>query len=285
MSEQTFQFEYESGKRAMCRFAEFGEANRLAPVVLVHGYGAMRQHWNRNIPAFASSRKVYALDLLGFGESDKPRARYGLSLWAKQIRAFLEIKALKKIILVGHSMGGASSLWFANETPDTLAGLILVDASGIFPNDVSEAEKLLYRAVGSPILGEALFGLFANEFGARQSLIPTYFDTSQVTDELVAEFAKPLRTPGAMNAYLAPSRNPERFLLDRFPRPCNYDGNALICWGEFDRAFPPQKIVPKFQDILPQAETCVIPKTAHCPHHESAEAFNDIVNGFLSLLN
>jgi pimeloyl-ACP methyl ester carboxylesterase len=279
---QQFEFKYETGKSARCAYAAFGEANHRPPVVFIHGYGAMRQHWNRNIPAAAQIGKTFAMDLLGFGESDKPDAAYGLSLWANQIRAFLESKSLEKIILIGHSMGAAACLWFANEAPEQIESLILVDASGIFPSDFSAAEKLLYRAVGSPVLGEALFGLFANEFGARQSLLPTYFDPAQVTDALVAEFAKPLRSPGAMNAYLAPSRHPERFLLDRFPRPCRFKGRALLCWGEFDRAFPPQKIVPKFQLILPQAETAVIPKTAHCPHHESAEQFNSIMANFLS---
>jgi pimeloyl-ACP methyl ester carboxylesterase len=275
-----FPFEYAPNRIARCRYVEFGD-DANPPLVLIHGYGAMWQHWNRNIPTFEKDYKVYALDLLGFGESEKPNAQYGLSLWAKQIEAFLQFKQLSKIILIGHSMGGASSLWFANENPELVKALVLVDASGIFPDEVSTFERVLYRAVGSPIIGEAMFMLFANEFGARQSLVPTYLDTAQVTDELVAQFAKPLRSAGAIHAYLAPSRNPERFLLEQFPRPCRYNGNALLVWGEKDLAFPPEKVVPKFREIVPQADVAILPNTRHCPQHEVAEIFNQTLKAFL----
>lgn len=284
MKEQFFSFEYESGKTAACRYAEFGnDAN--PPLVLVHGYGAMWQHWCRNIPAFETDYKVYALDLLGFGESEKPNTQYGLALWAREIEAFMQMKKLEEVVLIGHSMGGASSLWFANEHPERLRALVLVDSSGIFPDEVGTFERVLYRAVGSPIIGEAMFMLFANEFGARQSLLPTYLDSSQVTSELVAQFAKPLRSAGAIYAYLAPSRNPERFLLEQFPRPCRYTANALLVWGAEDLAFPPGKVVPKFQEILPQADVAILPQTRHCPQHEVADAFNQTVKTFLAALN
>ncbi|MFQ3597965.1 MAG: alpha/beta fold hydrolase [Chloroherpetonaceae bacterium] len=283
MLESWFSFEYEIGKTAQCRYAEVGD-DANPPLVLIHGYGAMWQHWNRNIPAFAESYKVYALDLLGFGESEKPNTQYGLALWAKQIKAFTQFKKLDDVVLIGHSMGGASSLWFANEHPEQLRGLVLVDSSGIFPDEVGMFERVLYRAVGSPILGEAMFVLFANEFGARQSLLPTYLDPSQVTTELVAQFAKPLRSAGAIHAYLAPSRNPDRFLFGQFPRPCRYTGNALLVWGAEDLAFPPDKVVPKFQEIVPQASVAILPQTRHCPQHEVADAFNQTVQKFLKTL-
>ncbi len=280
MVESEFPFEYAPNRIARCRYVEFG-VDTNPPMLLVHGYGAMWQHWNRNIPAFEQDYKVYALDLLGFGESEKPNAQYGLSLWAKQIEAFLRFKQVSQTILVGHSMGGASSLWFANEHPELVKALVLVDASGIFPDEVSTFERVLYRAVGSPIIGEAMFMLFANEFGARQSLVPTYLDTAQVTDELVAQFAKPLRSAGAIHAYLAPSRNPERFLFEQFPRPCRYNGSALLVWGEKDLAFPPEKVLPKFREIVPQADVAILPNTRHCPQHEVSEIFNQTLIGFL----
>ncbi len=284
MSESFFSFEYEVGKTAKCRYAEFGD-DANPPILLVHGYGAMWQHWSRNIPSLEQDYKVYAIDLLGFGESEKPNTQYGLPLWAKEIEAFIAFKGLQQIILVGHSMGGASSLWFANEHPELLRALVLVDSSGIFPDEVGTFERVLYRAVGSPIIGEAMFMLFANEFGARQSLVPTYLDVSQVTNELVAQFAKPLRSAGAIHAYLAPSRNPERFLFERFPRPCRYNGDALLVWGAEDLAFPPNKVVPKFQEILPQAAVAILPQTRHCPQHEVADAFNQTIKKFLAMLN
>lgn len=279
--EHFFEWTYAENLRARVRIAEVGEDTAEQPMLFIHGYGAMIEHWEYNLPAFASERKVYAMDLLGFGDSDKPDAPYGLELWATQIRAFLDLKRIEKVVLVGHSMGGASSLTFAEKHPDRLSSLVLIDASGIFPKDINPLEQMMYRAVGSPFIGETLFKLFANEFGARQSLIPTYFNLEQVTDDLVAAFAKPLRSPGAIHAYLAPSRYPDRFMLDNFPRPSRYNGKVLLIWGEFDQAFPPKQTLPKFQEILPQAELVVIPNTKHCPHHEQADAVNAAIEQFL----
>lgn len=275
------EWKYAEGSTARIRYAMLGTPTAKPPLLFIHGYGAMIEHWKHNLPHFAADRQVYAMDLLGFGQSDKPPALYGLPLWAEQIHFFLETLGLRSVVLVGHSMGGAACVWFAHHFPTLLSALVLVDASGIFPDEVSLFEKLLYRAVGSPLIGEAMFGLFANSFGARQSLLPTYYDVSKVTDELVEQFAVPLRSSGAMYAYLAPSRSPERFVLSALPRPCHFSGPALIVWGKYDRAFPPEKIVPKFLELLPQARTVIIDRTRHCPHDEEPAAFNAALSEFL----
>lgn len=274
---------YSDGAHAHFRFLSLGKPSSQTPMLFIHGYGAMIEHWRRNLHFFAAHRQVFALDLLGFGDSEKPNAPYGLPLWAEQIRFFLRHQRLEKVVLVGHSMGGATSLWFAHHYPEQVESLALVDASGIFPDEINPVEKLLYRAVGSPLIGEAMFGLFANAFGARQSLLPTYYDVSKVTDELVEQFAKPLRSSGAMHAYLAPSRYPERFMLNALPRPCHFKGRALIVWGRYDMAFPPEKILPKFKELLPQAEEVIIENARHCPHDEDPSAFNAALANFLDV--
>lgn len=274
---------YSKSAHAHFRFLALGKPSSQTPMLFIHGYGAMIEHWRHNLHFFAAHRQVFAIDLLGFGESEKPNAPYGLPLWAEQIRFFLRQQRLEKVVLVGHSMGGATSLWFAHHHPEQVDALALVDASGIFPDDINPVEKLLYRAVGSPLIGEAMFGLFANAFGARQSLTPTYYDVSKVTDELVEQFAKPLRASGAIYSYLAPSRYPERFMLNALPRPCDFKGKTLIVWGRYDMAFPPEKILPKFKELLPQAEAVIIERTRHCPHDEDPSAFNAALANFLSI--
>ncbi|ACF15140.1 alpha/beta hydrolase fold [Chloroherpeton thalassium ATCC 35110] len=278
-----FNWTYEPGKTAKIRFQEYGNAHSSkTPMLFIHGYGAMLEHWNENIPHFSADYKIYAMDLMGLGGSEKPNTKYSLKLWGKQIEAFLDFMNLEKVILVGHSMGGATSLMFAHHQPDRLDTLVLVDPSGIFADNVGDFERMLYRLVGTPVIGDFMFGLFANSFGAKQSLIPTYYDQSKVTDELVEQFAKPLRSPGAIWAYLSPSRHPHEFLLDQLARPTCFTGNALIVWGEFDKGLPADKLVPEFQKLLPQAEVQIIPKAAHCAHHDAPEIFNEGLSSFLN---
>ncbi len=85
-----------------------------------------------------------------------------------------------------------------------------------------------------------------------------------------------------MYAYLAPSRYPERFMLNTLPRPCHFKGRTLIIWGRHDMAFPPEKILPKFKELLPQAQEVIIEKTRHCPHDEDPHTFNAVLSDFLA---
>lgn len=91
-------------------------------VLLVHGFGANRQHWRHTMPALASVARVWAIDLLGFGASSKPPStltgeaprpgavRYGFDLWAEQLCAFIETVIAPQapgapLQLVGNSIG------------------------------------------------------------------------------------------------------------------------------------------------------------------------------------
>eukprot|EP00884_Botryococcus_braunii_P017488 jgi/Botrbrau1/4422/Bobra.0348s0012.1 len=68
---------------------QYATAGCGKPVVLVHGFGASIGHWRKNIPMLAQTHKVYALDLLGFGMSDKPPVAYTMELWQEQVTDFL----------------------------------------------------------------------------------------------------------------------------------------------------------------------------------------------------
>lgn len=277
-----FDWSYEPGRSAKIRYHEYGGPSGKTPMLFIHGYGAMIEHWNLNTPEFERDHKIYAMDLMGFGGSQKPNAHYSLDLWSEQIDAFLEHKGLDRIILIGHSMGGATSLWFANRRPEKLETLVLVDPSGIFADNIGDFERVLYKLIGSPIIGDVMFRLMANSFGARQSLVPTYYDQSKVTEELVEQFAKPLRDEGASWSYLSPSRRPHEFLLESLTRPCNFQGEALIVWGEFDKGLPAVQLVPEFKKLLPHAEVLMIPGAAHCAQHDAPEAFNRGLRHFLT---
>ncbi len=282
MQDNFISWSYAPGKRAKIRYQTYGsETSSDAPILFIHGYGAMLEHWDQNIPHFEDRHKIYAMDLLGFGGSEKPEALYSLSFWSQQIMDFLNQLDIKTIHLVGHSMGGATSLWFAHHFPNQVKSLTLVDPSGIFADNVGDFERMLYKLIGTPIIGDMMFGIFANSFGARQSLIPTYYNKSVVTEELVEQFAKPFRDNGAINAYLSPSRRPNDFLLQNLERPSLFKGHSLIVWGEHDVGLPGIKLIPEFQKLLPQASVHVIKNAAHCSHHDQPEEFNQVLKRFL----
>ena len=260
---------------AKIRYQEYGKEHpQQTPLLFLHGYGAMLEHWNLNIPDFADNYKIYAMDLIGFGKSQKPNVRYSLELFAAQIESFLLLKKLESVIIVGHSMGAASAVYFAHHQPQKIKALVLANPSGLFADTMDGIATMFFGLVASPIIGDVLFTAFANPAGVTQSLAPTYFNQQKVDEKLVRQFTAPLHDKGAQYSYMSPSKRPHDFRLDHLPKPCNYKGPTYLVWGADDMALPPQKIIPEFQQLLPQAGAFIIPQASHCIHHDAHEAFN-----------
>jgi pimeloyl-ACP methyl ester carboxylesterase len=275
VKDKYFIWQFSSEDEAKIRYQEYGLDNTDgAPLLFIHGYGAMIEHWNQNIPAFSHEYKIYAMDLIGFGKSQKPNVRYCLELFAAQIEAFMQLKKIDSVIIVGHSMGAASGIYFAHHKPEKVKALVLANPSGLFGDTMDGMTSVFFGLVGSPIIGEVLFSAFANPMGVSQSLMPTYYNQNKVDIRLINQFSLPLRDKGAQYSYLSPSKRPHDFRLDHLPRPSNYKGQAFLVWGAEDTALPPNKIIPEFQQLLPQAGAFLVPKASHCIHHDAHEAFN-----------
>lgn len=286
VKDQYFLWQLSAEHEAKIRYHEYGcnEQNDKPPLLFLHGYGAMIEHWKENIPRFAGSRRIYAMDLIGFGKSQKPNVRYSLELFAAQIEAFLHLKKLDDVILVGHSMGGAGSIYYAHLRPEKVRALVLANPSGLYGDSMDGMAKVFFGLVGSPMIGEVLFTAFANPVGVSQSLVPTYYNQNKVDLKLINQFARPLQDKGAVWSYLSPSRRPQDFTLDHLTKPCRYEGRAFLVWGAEDSALPPHRIIPEFQQLLPQAGAFIIPKAAHCIHHDASEAFNERLGSILDSL-
>ncbi|MCF8383736.1 MAG: alpha/beta fold hydrolase [Chlorobium sp.] len=285
--DQYFLWQLSPEHEARIRYLETGSADSpdKPPLLFLHGYGAMIEHWNQNIPQFAGGHKIYAMDLIGFGRSQKPNVRYSLELFAAQIEAFLHLKKLEDVILVGHSMGGACSIYYAHLRPEKVRALVLANPSGLYGDSMDGMAKVFFGLVGSPMIGEVLFTAFANPVGVSQSLVPTYYNQSKVDLRLINQFTRPLQDKGAIWSYLSPSRRPKDFTLDHLTRPCRYKGKATLIWGAEDSALPPHRIIPEFQQLLPQAGAFIIPKAAHCIHHDAPEAFNERLENILESIS
>ena len=285
VKDQYFLWQFAQEQEAKIRYQEFGELQPgKSPILFLHGYGGMIEHWDLNIPEFAHAHKIYAMDLIGFGKSEKPNVRYSLELFAAQIETFLYLKKLDKVILVGHSMGAASSIYFAHHNPRRVTGLVLANPSGLFGDTMDGIGNIFFGLVASPIIGEMLLAAFANPIAVGQSLMPTYFNQSKVDEKLANQFTQPLQDRGAQWSYLSPSKRPLDFRLDHIAKPCNYKGPAYLVWGVEDTALPPNKIIPEFQELLPQAGAYLVSKASHCVHHDAHEAFNKRLAQILDLI-
>ncbi|MCB9528428.1 MAG: alpha/beta hydrolase [Myxococcales bacterium] len=114
-------------------------------VVFVHGLGSYLKFWRYNLDHFAAKGyRVVALDMLGYGKSDKPSSfPYTMEAMAEVVRALVDHLGVERPILVGHSMGGQTALSYAIRYPDAVAGLVLAAPAGF--EDFPEREEQWYR--------------------------------------------------------------------------------------------------------------------------------------------
>lgn len=117
-------------------------------LVLVHGLGNSLEIWDRVLPRLASSFRVIAFDLPGFGAASRPDAAYNGPFFAAQIIALLDALGLERATLVGNSLGASAILHLAALAPDRIARAVLAAPGGI-----GGSTNLLMRAAALPLVG------------------------------------------------------------------------------------------------------------------------------------
>jgi hypothetical protein len=167
------------------------------PLLLVHGFGASVGHWRRNIGVLSESYTVYAIDLLGFGASDKPPGfSYTMETWAELILDFLDEVVRRPTVLVGNSVGSlACVIAAADSSRDLVRGLVLLNCSGGMNNKAIVDDwriKLLLPLLWlidfllkQRRIASALFERVKDRSNLKDILLSVYGNKDAVDDELV----------------------------------------------------------------------------------------------------
>lgn len=260
------------------------------PLVLIHGFGACLGHWNKNISTLAANGyRVFALDLLGFGESDKPILDYELELWQEQIRAFQEDLIQEPAIFIGNSIGGLLTLMLLADYPEISKGGVIINAAGGLnhrPDELGFPLGLIMstftKLVSSPLTGKFIFDRIRQKNRIKNTLYQVYKDRKAVTQELVEMLYQPSCDPNAQKVFAsvlsAPPGPQPSSLLPKVTQP------LLVLWGEADPWTPIQgaKI---YQDRVAEeldTEFYAIADAGHCPQDEKPEIVNELILQWLA---
>lgn len=258
------------------------------PLLLIHGFGASIGHWRKNISVLAEAGyQVFAVDLLGFGASDKPPLDYTLELWETLLADFWQDNIHEPTVFVGNSIGGLLALMIMAHQPHMAAGGVLLNCAGGLNHRPEELNPILglimstfSTLVSSSLTGPFLFDRVRQKSRLRSTLKQVYCDRSAITDELVDILYKPSCDPGAQKVFASiltapPGPRPSE-LLPQIQQP------LLVLWGEED-PWTPIKGATIYQELADQHPERVsfasIPQTGHCPHDERPESVNtQIIN-------
>ncbi|MFG1640033.1 alpha/beta fold hydrolase [Amycolatopsis sp. NPDC049252] len=254
-------------------------------IVLLHGIAGSAETWRPVLERCATlNRRVLALDLPGHGESDAPRADYGLGSMASVVRDVLAVSGVRHATVVGHSLGGGIALQFAYQFPEMCDRLVLVDSGGL-GREVSP----VLRAATLPgaQLTLALTINPATVAAARAATrVARLLGVSPKTEtrELARHFGS-LADPARRRAFLSIARG----LLDLRGQRASAveklylaaDVPMLLIWGERDPLIPVAH-GHRTAEVLPDSRLTVLENTKHFPHVADPDRFCLLLNEFVT---
>ena len=253
-----------------------GDSTEREPIILIHGLMDSALHWHKNIDALAQHRRVYAIDLPGFGYSSRVDAPiYSLEYFASALRVFMDDRDLARADIIGHSLGGAVTLQFAHDYPERANKLVLI-APGTFLTNQLAPINLAARVPYAPraLMGFAMTSEQARMRSWRRALgDPAHLDPHELSLRV-----RPQRVQGTADALVAMASsswaNRLEEELDQIAAP------TLILWGNKDRAVPVWH-ANRHVNALPNAELVMLDGAGHIPQTEFPDRVNRLMLDFL----
>lgn len=260
-------------------YKEYGDRNDRH-VLFIHGLGASLLAW-RDIPdALSKYLHTIAVDLIGFGASEKPEsADYTIKGLSRFIVDFLveriEIgkQKHKKISIVGHSLGGYIAAQVAIENKDLVEKIVLIDSSGLLDGPTPLLRD--YRVAATDI------NPITRYEKVKKVLEDLYAGPSRLLPVMVDLFDYVIDKPGAKHAFVVAFDNSTTTQIGKEGFRQIKDIPCLVMWGEKDNLIPIEYYY-KFKQQLPNANYATITDAGHAPFAEKTALVYDKLRTFLT---
>ncbi len=275
---------------------EGAEIKSTISIVLIHGFGACKEHWRNNQQSLGAIAPCYAIDLIGFGESSQPNAQlknekektnnflYCFENWSDQIFNFCNEVVKNPVILIGNSIGGVIALRTSQLLKEQCKGIVLIDCAQRTMDDKRLIEQpiamrwvrpILKNLVSQNFLSETLFKILSKRFFIQKVLEIAYPSGNNLDEDLINILSQPTLRSGApeafrgfinlFNDYLAPE------LMEGLTIPVD------LIWGENDPWEPIEEAERWLTSISCVRSLEIIKSSGHCPHDEHPELVNPLI--------
>jgi pimeloyl-ACP methyl ester carboxylesterase len=230
------------------------------PIVLLHCYTCSINWWGRLIPLLDRDHRVIAIDLLGHGGSEMPRSGYSMQDQAQLVAQVLDRLGVGKAIVVGHSLGGVVAVALAEQSPELVSGLAIIDSA---PDSSYGSLDLLARALYVPVLGEALWRV-KSSWTIRKGLEQAFAPGFDVPDQFVDDLKRMTYTAYDHSSSAADDYTGESPLQERI-RPLHLP--LLAIFGAEDQIVDARPALSAYADV-PAAQTALLQGSGHSPQVE-----------------
>jgi pimeloyl-ACP methyl ester carboxylesterase len=253
-------------------------------LLLIHGIGGSSDCWRAVVPKLAARHRVIAVDLLGHGQSDKPRGDYSLGAFAVWLRDFLDALNIRAVTVIGHSFGGGVALQFAHQHREYCHRLVLISSGGLGP-DLGRLLRML-SLPGAELLLQLIGSGPAVKVGSalRQRALSSGRETTRYSETLKGQAALADRQTRA--AFLrtlrsvVDHRGQAVCALDRL----RTDLPTLIIFGDRDRCIPVAH-AHSAHNALPGSLLRLIPGAGHQPQIECPDTVVGLVGDFINSID
>jgi pimeloyl-ACP methyl ester carboxylesterase len=259
----------------------YEEQGKGPPLLLIHGFGASTFTWRYVAPELAKTHRVIAVDLKGFGQSDKPfDERYSVVDQAELLAQLIEEKDLRNLTLVGHSFGGGVALLLALQANQRLDGriskLVLLDTIA-YPQHI----PVFFRLLDVPLVSQIGVRMVPPSVQTRVALEIAYFDDSKIDPAEIETYAAPLKTAAGKHAMIHSARQilpediaelSERYKTMTLP--------TLILWCDHDRIVP-LEVGLRLRRTLPNSTLRLVQDCGHMPQEEQPASTVGLIKGFI----
>jgi pimeloyl-ACP methyl ester carboxylesterase len=244
------------------------------PLLLLHGLGGSTFGFRYLIPLLSPRFRVLAVDLKGFGYSERPPSGdYSLTAQARLVKDLMDALNIERAAVLGHSLGGAVAMHLAVAFPERVERLILVSSAS------DRETRRGVRGAGLLRLFLPVVGAFTlqNRWFRERSLRSGCYDPAYITPEVMEGYLRPSRIRGYI-------RSLGKLMVDRKNDP-PLDPSAirqptLIIWGEGDRWLPPSR-GRALQEFIPDSRLVIVERAGHLVLEEQPEESARTISDFL----
>lgn len=254
-------------------------------LLLIHGIGDNSTAWSTVQSKLAQRFTVIAPDLLGHGQSDKPRADYSVAAYANGMRDLLGVLDIEKVTVVGHSLGGGVAMQFAYQFPQLVERLILVGAGGV-TRDVNIALRMASLPMGGEALALLRLPLVLPAVQVAGKVAGGVLGSTALGRELphVLRILRDLPEPTASSAFtrtlraVVDWRGQVVTMLDR----CYLTESVPVqlIWGDRDVVIPVSH-ARMAHAAMPGSQLEIFKGSGHFPFHDDPDRFVEVVQRFI----
>jgi len=261
----------------------YEESGTGKPLLLVHGteIGSSSKEWDKSKEELFESYTVYTIDLLGFGESEKPAISYSAYTFAVIINGFIKDIIGKKTAAVGSGHAGTALVKAAKLEPKNFAKLVLVSPSGVVPEKVDKNANQFKTLIDTSFIGTAIYNISASKQAIRKLLKEKLLFSDINIDENVV-FSRYVNSHigGENNKYSFSSKKAKYMDADISKDIGKLDIPILLVYGD-DRQEEIRREEEEAKNAAPEALIAVFEETKHLPHYENPSGFSKTIKKFL----